>query len=207
MIITYYGLTCFKVQSGDTVLAIDPFSKATGLTPPRFVADVVLSTGVEAGPANGETLGGSPLLVRGPGEYETKGITIDGIAAGGTTLYLIEWEGIRLCHLGALTEKDFSAEVAEAVDSPDILFVPVGGGSALDTDDASTVVNKIEPRIIIPMYYKMPNLKTPVLSDPEKFIEEFGAGTKPEDKFTFKLKDLPQEETKLIVLAAQGGKQ
>lgn len=200
MIITYYGLTCFKVQSGETVLLLDPFSKESGLTPPRFQADVTLATSSAHRNGKSEGANGDALVITGPGEYETKGIVIDGITAEGNTLYVIEWDGMRLCHLGAAQEKAFTDEVLGRIGTPDVLFVPVGGGSSLAADEASALVNQIEPRVIIPMHYKMAGLKTPALDGPEKFIAEFGEGVTPQEKFTCKLKDLPQEGAQLVYL-------
>ncbi|PJE64515.1 MAG: hypothetical protein COU90_01585 [Candidatus Ryanbacteria bacterium CG10_big_fil_rev_8_21_14_0_10_43_42] len=203
MIITYYGVTCFKIQSGDTVLAIDPFSKETGLTPPRFQADVALTTKANAAHNTMDTLTGNPFLITDPGEYEVKGITIEGMAGELATLYTIEWEGMRLCHLGPIGTAKLSDEIRAFIGTPDVLFVPVGGSNSITASEAATIVTQIEPRIIIPMYYALPGLSLP-LDAPDAFIKEFGEGTKPEEKFTFKIKDLPTEGMRLVYL--QGGK-
>ena len=42
MIIQWYGQACFRIQSGQTVIFIDPFAKTIGLTPPRGEAHIVL---------------------------------------------------------------------------------------------------------------------------------------------------------------------
>jgi hypothetical protein len=39
--------------------------------------------------------------------------------------------------------------------------------------------------------------------DSDKFIKEFGEGTKPEEKFTFKKKDLPTEGMRLVYLQSK----
>src|SRR3990172_11684105 len=105
MVITYYGLSCFKIQSGDTVLAIDPFSKESGLVPPRFESHAVLSTHDHDNHNNIETLASKEedegaFKITGPGEYEFRGITVRGIASfhdakggkakGKNTIYVIE---------------------------------------------------------------------------------------------------------------------
>ena len=201
MIITYYGLACFKLQSGNLVLATDPFSKDSGLVPPRFQADVVLSTQASPFHANTETLTGSPFIITTPGEYEIKGISIEGVPVN-SAAYVFEWDGIRFCHLGALSKKSFTEEIKEVIGTPDVLFVPVGGGESLDAEEAVDTINQIEPRIVIPMYYQTKGLRAPTLSGPELFLKEFGSSATPEDKFVFKQKDVPQEETKLVFLKA-----
>jgi L-ascorbate metabolism protein UlaG (beta-lactamase superfamily) len=159
MIITYYGLSCFKIQSGDTVLAIDPFSKETGLMSPRFQADVVLSTKGDVAHNNTDALMGEPFPITDPGEYEIKGIAIEGMAGDLATMYAIDWEGMRLCHLGATGTAKLSDEVRAFLGTPDVLFVPVGGSNSITAAEAASVVTQIEPRIIVPMYYALPGLR------------------------------------------------
>ncbi len=206
MVITYYGISCFKIQSGDTVLAVDPFSKESGLTPPRFQADVVLSTRRHPLHNNVEVLTGTPFIVRNPGEYETKGVMIEGAAVGEHVLYILEWEGLRLCHMGSLSEKNIPDDMREKIDSPDILFLPVGAGGALDAEEAVHVMNLIEPRIVIPMYYAIPGLKALPLEKAEKFLKEVGVAPRPEEKCTIKKKDVPTEETKVVMLSPLSSK-
>lgn len=202
MVITYYGLACFKLQSGNMVLVVDPYSKESGLTAPRFQADIVLSTNKDPNYSNAKSISGNPFIIDVPGEYEVKGIAIDGIAAGSNTIFTFEWDDIRFCHLGSLPKKAFTEEVNEAIGTPDVLFVPVGGGEALEAEDAVEIINDIEPRIVIPMYYDIKGLTSPKLAGPGLFLKEYGSEAKPEDKFTFKAKDIPQEETKLVYLEA-----
>ena len=200
MIITYYGATCFKIQSGETVLAIDPYTKEAGLTPPRFQTDIALSTRNHPLSNNTDALAGSPFVITSPGEYETKGISVEGIAAGVHTLYVIEWEGMRLCHLGALNEKQLSDTTRERIGTPDILFVPVGGVNALDAEEAVHVINLIEPRIAIPMYYAFPGFTNLGLHTVDVFLKEIGSSSVAEEKLTLKKKDVPQDEMKVVVL-------
>src|SRR3989344_2893496 len=40
MVITYYGALCFKVQSGETVLAFNPPSSKSEYKSPRFASDI-----------------------------------------------------------------------------------------------------------------------------------------------------------------------
>lgn len=206
MIITYYGISCFKIQSGEVVLAIDPFSKETGLTPPRFQAHIALVSEQSPLHAHTETLSGSPFVIATPGEYELRGIVIEGIRADNHTLFILEWEGLRLCHLGALSDKNLPDATREQIGTPDILFLPIGGGGALDMEEAIAVMNQIEPRIVIPMYYAMPGFKALPLEKPDAFLKEVGSTAKPEEKVTIKKKDVPQEETMIKVLSPTASK-
>lgn len=182
MVITYYGLLCFKIQSGETVVATSPFEKESGLTAPRFQAHVVLG--------NAASLTGEPFAVSGPGEYETRGITIQGIASSAiNTVFILEWEAMRLVCPGPLAYKDVSDELLEHMGTPDILFLPLG---SLTAQEAASLVNRAEPRVVIPMYADEKDATT--------FLRERGSNAKPEDKFTFKKKDLPEEKTNVVLL-------
>ena len=207
MIITYYGISCFKVQNGETVLFIDPFAKESGLTPPRGQATIVLSTNTDPNHSNIDAFAGDPFIITAPGEYEMKGIFIQGISTTNksnpqkNSCFVIEWDDIVFCHLGNIGKKDFTEDVQEAIGNPDILFVPVGGENSLDAEEAAAVTSKISPRIVIPMHYHTDSVKIS-LDKPSLFIKEVGdENAKPEEKFVFKKKDLPQEETKLIYLS------
>ncbi len=211
MVITWYGQSCFKIQSGDLVIVTDPFSKDIGLTPPRFKADVVAVTHEHHDHNNTDSIPEGAFIVRGPGEYEIKGIAVTGIPTfhdakegkerGRNTVYVIEMEEIRLVHLGDFGEEKIRPETIDAIGEADILFVPVGGTYTIDAETAAEVVSAIEPRIVIPMHYAIPGLKVK-LEGVETFLKEMGAAkTAPEDRLTLKRKDLPEgESTRVVVL-------
>lgn len=214
MVITWLGQACFKLQSGDLTLVIDPFSKDIGLTPPRFRADVVLITHDHYDHANAESLTGEPFIIKGPGEYEVKDIYVRGIETfhdqaqgkerGMNTVYKIEMEGMRLAHLGDFGEKEMRGETLDALGDVDVLMIPVGGKYTIDGEQASKIVKQIEPRFCIPMHYKIPGLKIS-LTGAEEFLKETGAAkVVPQDKLTLKKKDLAEEgKTEVVVLKAQ----
>ncbi len=210
MVITWYGQSCFKIQSGETVLFTDPFNREIGLTPPRGQANIVTVSHGHSDHNNCESLSGEPLLIEGPGEYEFKGVNVKGVFSfhdnqegkerGTNTMYVIEMENIRICHLGDLGQKKLTEEQVEELDGVDILMIPVGGVSTLDAEQAAEIINQIEPRIVIPMHYKIPGLVFKY-EGVEPFLKELGAAkNEPVDKLTLKKKDLPQEETEIVIM-------
>ena len=212
MVISWYGQSCFKIQSGDLVIAIDPFSKEIGLTPPRFRSDVVLVTHSHFDHSNSEAMAGEPFIITGPGEYETKGVYVHGIETfhdtkegkerGLNTVYIIELEDIRILHLGDFGEEKLRDETLEAIGDVDIMLVPVGGTYTIDAEQAAKVVKQVEPKRAIPMHYKIPGLKVK-LDGVDEFLKEMGASkTEVQEKFTVKKKDFTEEEkTKVVVLS------
>lgn len=210
MVITWYGQSCFKIQSGETVIFSDPFDKEIGLTPPRGQANIVTVSHQHHDHNNIGSLSEEPLIIDGPGEYEIKGVNIKGILSyhddeegkklGTNTIYIIEAEGIKICHLGDLGQKKLTDEQLEKIDEIDILMTPVGGTWTIDGERAVDIINQIEPRLVIPMHYKIPGLNIK-LENVEAFLKEMGASKKvAQDKLTIKKKDLPPEETEVVVM-------
>ena len=211
MTIRWYGQSCFRIDTREAVLAIDPFSKEIGLTPPRFHADLVLVTHAHPDHANTETIPGEPMVISGPGEYEIKGVAIRGIPTfhdahegtkrGPNTAFRIVAEGITLAHLGDFGENSVREETIGALGDIDILLVPVGGTYTVNAETAAKVIAQVEPRLVIPMHYHLPGLKVKLAS-----VEEFlkAAGAKDADrleKLSVKRKDLPETKTRVVVLA------
>ncbi|MEK7614604.1 MAG: MBL fold metallo-hydrolase [Patescibacteria group bacterium] len=217
MVITYYGKQFFKLQLGDTVIAVNPISKDSRLrqdfdgqaklSGARFGADVGLIS-VNHPDYNGAEVIGfgekQPLIISGPGEYETKGIFIKGFPSeaelGGkkfiNTIYTLSLDNINICILGALATKQISAETKEAIDGVDMLFVPVGL-SGLTPREAYNLASSFESKVIIPMDYDSSSLKV--------FLKEGGAeGTDELDKYTVKRKDIENMEGEIILLKPQG---
>ena len=211
MVIQWYGHACFKIQSGDLVVAIEPHAKEGGLTPPRFRADVAMATHGHYDHANLEAIAGEPFLIQGPGEYEVKGVYIHGIPTyhdqsqgrerGMNTVYMIEVEGIRLLHLGDFGEEKLREETLEEIGEVHVLLTPVGGVYTIDGEGAARVAKQIEPRFVIPMHYKIPGL-TITIEGPDAFLKAMAAGKpEPQDKLTIKKKDVEAEgKTEVVVL-------
>jgi L-ascorbate metabolism protein UlaG (beta-lactamase superfamily) len=212
MIITYFGKQFFKIQQGEMVLAFNPVSKnsKTGISA-HFGADVALLTtnhpdynGVEQ-LSHGER---APFVINGPGDYEIKEIFIKGVLSNAllagsrsgearkkyiNTIYSLSVDNISLVFLGALSDVEFTKEVLESINNPDLLFVPVGGKDLLDAKTSAKLVSSLEPKIIIPMDYDENALKA--------FLKELGE-EKAEvvEKLTLKKKDLEGKEGEVIIL-------
>jgi len=122
-------------------------------------------------------------------------------------MYIIEVEGISLCHLDSVGKEEIDS-ILDQIGKVDILMVPVGGPHkdgnieihTLNAEQAVNIVGEIEPRIVIPMYYKIPKLEVK-LDDVDKFLKAMGAQkTEVLPKLNIKKKDLPNDGTKVILL-------
>jgi len=208
MQISYFGLTSFKISGKNHSSIIDPFSKDSGLTPPRGAADVIILSEPENELYSySQSISGTPFTVDGPGEYDVKEHVITGIPLKDKktgkliTIYLIEVDGIKILDLAHINKLELTEDELEDLGDVDILIVPVGGESVMDFEDAAKTVNLIEPRIVIPSHYKMAGLKTDAQTE-DKFIKQMGGKSEKMEKLSLKKKDLPAEDqpTKVIVL-------
>jgi L-ascorbate metabolism protein UlaG (beta-lactamase superfamily) len=213
MNITWYGQSCFKIQSKDTVLITDPFDKKIGLRPPFGSADIVTISHDHYDHNNFQVIKNNPFIIDGAGEYEIKKIIIKGIDSyhdnqegkerGPNVIYKIEMEGIKICHLGDLGQNNLINGQLEKIGQVDILLIPIGGVFTVDWKSANSIISQIEPRIIIPMHYKISGVKGELLKldTVDNFCKERGASSKNAvNKFSIKKKDLPQEGSETVIM-------
>ncbi|MFH0853380.1 MAG: MBL fold metallo-hydrolase [bacterium] len=206
MQINWFGLAYFRIITREASVVIDPYNLSVGLKPPRLSADILLLTSDREAHGNQKAVSGGPFLVSGPGEYEVKNVFIWGHAidhngdkSKRTTVYVIEAEDLSVAHLGDLNVV-LTEEQLDRLEGVDILMIPVGGHHVLDARRASAMISAIEPRVVIPMYYKSNGIKLP-LDSLEAFSKEFGIKESEKlDKLKISKKDLPQDETKVVVL-------
>lgn len=182
------------MQSGETVIAFAPPSKESRFKAPRFQTDIALIN-CEHPDYNGwDNLSSKDekkpvFVIDSAGEYEVGGIYIKGISV--PAIFVVAFEDITLCHLGAFDEKNLKPEIKEEIGEVDVLFVPIPED---DGQKAAQLISQIEPKIAIPMSYKEKDLK--------QFLKEFGNNNiKPEEKLTIKKKDLSEEKTQVVVLS------
>lgn len=189
-------------------MLIDPFSKDIGLRAPRLNADIFLVTHEHYDHNNLKDVPTAAFIIRGPGEYEKSGVYVEGITSfhdnvqgvqrGLNTIYVVRMEDMKFCHMGDFGQVKLTDEQLEAIGDIDILFIPVGGKYTINGGEAAAIVREIEPKIVIPMHYKIPELNIDV-EPPQKFLKEMGI--KPEEVETYRIaaKNLPTEEMKLII--------
>ena len=215
MNINWCGQSCFQISSSrgknnHVSIVIDPFDQSTGLRLPKLQADILLVTHDHDDHNNVKAVPDQPFILKGPGEYDIKGVFIQGVFGyhdndqgaqrGSITIYTIETEGMRLCHLSDLGQKELTPDQLDKIGDIDILMIPVGGTYTINAEEAAKVMAQIEPRIIIPMHYRIPKLKIK-LDDIDKFLKTLGI-KKPEPlpKLSIRKKDILTEEAKIIVL-------
>ena len=215
MEITWYGHSCFRLtERGMATVVVDPFdSKAIGYAPLKLKADIVTVSHDAPGHNNAEAVKGTSHVIKTPGEFEIGGVFITGVQTDGTgsgkkakdqirnTLYVFDYEGLTVAHLGDLKQVPTQAEI-EALGTVNVALVPVGGGGGLNAAKAAEVISLLEPNIVVPMHYATPEVKVS-LDSLNKFMKEMGLG-KQEAQPSLKVSrsGLP-EETHVVVLEYQ----
>lgn len=210
MEIVYLGHASFLLKSKLAKVVTDPFLKKVGFKFPKVEADLVTVSHDHFDHSNVEGVGGNPMVIQGPGEYEVKGVSVFGIQSfhdesqgkdrGKNTVYLIEAEEIRICHLGDLGTKLTDKQI-ELLDGVDVLMVPVGGNFSLDAATAWEITKQIGPSIVIPMLYKTKqhSKEFDKLAGVEEFVQQAGLEPRKENKLVVNKLSLA-EETELVVL-------
>lgn len=215
MEIIWYGHSCFRLtERGMASVVTDPYDHHdVGYEALKLRADIVTISHDAPGHNNFLAVKGDPHAITGPGEFEIGGVFITGIQTNGharnddsekrNTLYVIDYNGINVVHLGGLNRVPTQTEV-EALGPVHIALVPIGGGSSLNAAKASEVISLLEPNIVIPMHYFTPETKTSL--DPlDKFLHVMGlttVETQPSLVIKNAASSLP-EETHITVLELQ----
>lgn len=201
MHISWLGGTAIRIQTKpkdvDLTLVIDPYRPSTGSFPRSLAPHIALFT---RGEEQAITLSGNPFVLSTPGECETNGVLISAMYGEDARHLFVRFdtEGLSAAHLG-LTQKPLTDAQLEMIGDVDILFLPVGAKEAYDAEDAVKIVNAVEPRVVIPIAFQSDI--DPAAGSPNAFLREMGTKTdKTETKVIIKKKDLPQEETQVILL-------
>lgn len=182
MEITWFGHSCFRIKGKEVIVLTDPCPLSTGYSLGKVQADIITVSHAHPGHAYLETLQEEARIIKGPGEYEIKDTYVTGTATfhddaqgkklGKNTVYVIEMEGVTLCHLGDLGHS-LSPEVTGELGNINVLFVPVGGHSTIGASLAADLVRNLNPGFVVPMHYKTADEKGE-LDFPEKFLKELG---------------------------------
>jgi L-ascorbate metabolism protein UlaG (beta-lactamase superfamily) len=198
--ITWLGHSCFRIKGSQAVVITDPFSPDSGYSLGRQTADIVTVSHQHPSHAYTQGISGEPRIIKGPGEYEISGVLIIGIATfhdtqggqtrGKNTVYVMEIDGVTLCHLGDLGHV-LTSEQVEEIGDIDVLLLPVGGVSTINAAMAAEVIRQLEPKAVVPMHYKTPLLKREL--DPvETFLKEMGMDQiEPRPKLSLTKSNLP----------------
>jgi L-ascorbate metabolism protein UlaG (beta-lactamase superfamily) len=221
MRIQWLGQSGFRLAAGDTTIVVDPLGDVVALAargglkleyPPieGVSADLVLVTHEHADHNGVEAIEGDPVVLRSTagrldspiGEVLAVASEHDdeaGTRRGPNTIFVFELDGIRVAHFGDFGQRALRDEQAEAIGAVDLLFVPVGGGATIDAAQAAAVVERLQPRWIVPMHYR--THRVDFLDPADAFLERM-ANVQRLQTPTFDTAELPGDTPLTIVPAA-----
>ena len=90
-------------------------------------------------------------------------------------------------------------EQAAAIGEVDLLFVPVGGGPTIGAEQARAIVERLQPRWVVPMHYRTPRIG--FLEPADAFLEKCDEVHRCAEP-SFETGDLPAAERPLVVVPA-----
>jgi len=209
MKIKWLGHASFLITADNgTRIITDPYIVGNGLGYGEIkeAADVVTVSHDHFDHNNVASVGDNPQVVKEPAE--ASGIKFEGVAThhdasggserGNNTIFCMDIDGVRVCHLGDLGHLLSDQQVAD-IGKVDVLLIPVGGFFTIDANVASEVCDKLNPKVIIPMHYKNDKCQFPI-SGVDDFLEgKVSVRKLDSSEDEFKTGALPAE-TEIIVL-------
>ena len=203
--IRWFGHSCFML-SDSVKIVTDPFDKSVGYPLSNISADIVLVSHEHSDHNNVSAISGKPEVIKGGQIKTVKGITFKAVKTshgegrGDNYVRMWELEGIRFAHFGDLGVDLTDAQYKE-IEPVDVVFIPVGGYFTIDAEQATKIINKMNPKVVIPMHYK-----TPVMGSrfPIATLEPFLKGKKNvvkvgKNSVTLKKDSLPKEMTVYVL--------
>jgi L-ascorbate metabolism protein UlaG (beta-lactamase superfamily) len=221
MQIQWFGQSAFRLAAGDTTVFIDPMGDIAALAargglkleyPPieGVGADLLLVTHEHADHNGVDRIDGEPVVLRSTaGRLDSPIGEVIAIASehddeagtrrGPNTIFVFELDGVRAAHFGDFGQRALRDEQADAIGDVDLVFLPVGGSATIDAEQAADVVERLQPRWIVPMHYR--THRVDFLDPPDAFLERM-ANVVRLDQPAFDTAELPDGEPLTIVPAA-----
>jgi L-ascorbate metabolism protein UlaG (beta-lactamase superfamily) len=179
MRVQWYGQSAFRLSAPDATVMVDPFGDLSAATAGRMSfdyapidgvdADLVLITHEHIDHNAADVVNGSPAILRSTagrlqsplGEVLAVASEHDPLAGterGPNTIFVFELDGLRIAHFGDLGQSALREEQATVIGAVDLVFLPVGGGPTIGAEQASAIVDRLNPRWVVPMHYRTPRI-------------------------------------------------
>lgn len=202
MDLTWLGHACFRARGREGILLTDPPDPKTGHAIPRSEAHLVTMSHQHSGHSSMRSVGGEPVVLTGPGEYEVKEILVTGIGTfhdeekgavrGRNTVFAIRLDDLVVCHLGDIGHVLAPGDL-EKLGEVDICLLPIGGAETnLSAAMAAEIVHQLEPKVVVPMGYDPDSKKKDTPFD--RLLHELGVkDLTPVPKLSVTRSSLPSE--------------
>lgn len=179
MKIRWHGHACFEITDDLTIVTDPHDGRSIGLPVPSVKGDIILVSHDHYDHNSVRTVEREDsIIIKETGKMEVKKVEVEGIRSfhddvgglkrGENIIFKFKVDDITFCHLGDLghiPDKELIKKIGEV----DVLFIPVGGTFTLDADSAWKTANLINPKIIVPMHFKIQGLSLPI-SNADPFL-------------------------------------
>ncbi|MHC1720208.1 MAG: MBL fold metallo-hydrolase [Clostridiaceae bacterium] len=183
MEITWLGHSSFLIEdSKGRKILTDPFDETVGYEIYRGIPDLVTISHHHFDHDYVREIPGNVPKLDKPGAFNIGGIKVTGISSyhdeqkgakrGKNTIFIIETDNYRICHLGDLGYVLSQSEI-DALGKIDVLMIPIGGTFTIDGTEAAALAKSIGSHIVIPMHYKTPAIGFNI-TGPENFLKLMG---------------------------------
>ncbi len=164
MKIQYLGHSCFRIISScNTAVICDPFDgNMVGFEMPKLSCDVVTVSHRHRDHDFAEGISGSPAVLEKDVYLAADDIAIQSVRCfhddqkgklrGENYAFCFLVDGLKVVHMGDIGEVD--ENLIKKIYGCDVLMLPVGGVFTVDAKAAKIYVDKVRPKIVLPMHYK-----------------------------------------------------
>jgi len=170
--IRWHGHSCFEITN-DVTLVTDPHDgKSVGIPAPTVSGDIILvshdhydhnkvkSVEKDSSKIVTDARKRTVLNVQING-YESFHDEVHGEKRGSNIIFKFISDDITFCHLGDLGHI-LDEKTIQQIGDVDILFIPIGGTYTLDAKEAWKTISALQPKITVPMHYKIEGLSLPI---------------------------------------------
>ena len=172
--LTYLGHACFALEAEGYRILLDPYAPdyVPGLGRVELSANQVLCSHDHADHGWKEGIPAPLNEVPCPFTVRQMHVFHDdqmGSLRGLNTIHIIDYNGLRVAHLGDLGH-DLDDDQIEELGPLDAVLIPVGGTYTLDCQQASDLADRLQVKTVIPMHYRRDNVGYEVLQTLQEFL-------------------------------------
>ncbi|MDT7860675.1 MAG: MBL fold metallo-hydrolase [Saccharolobus sp.] len=207
MLLKFFGHSCILI---DNKILIDPHDGGSiGLPkPPINNADLILITHDHYDHNAYQIVQYKDVKINFYGSFTYDNYTIKGIKTyhdkyngklrGENSVYIIEKNGKKIVHLGDIGHLP-NEKLYEEISEPDVLLIPIGGVITINYKEAIEIINKVNPRILVPIHYWIKGHYMP-LDPPDDFISNINYKIKYLDFKNNEINEEIENNTKVVYI-------
>lgn len=171
--ITYHGHSCLEIDFDGYTVILDPYTGVPGYPELSLQANEVFCSHNHRDHNYAE--GVAILSKKHPSELKVTEIESfhdnqKGKLRGPNTIRIFEYQGTKIMHCGDIGCMPEEEQIQKMM-GMDVVMIPVGGYYTMELDDCKKFLDRINPRIIVPMHYRGDGFGYDVIKTVEDFAD------------------------------------